>query len=150
MHLASKSFWESGQESGRLVTEQNMRALSLDRHEWKDFAVCIWQWLVDELALPINAAMHDFWSFKAVRRRTDLLHHHTHKLQLWALFLLQVYSLTIEMSGPTFWFAAFLIGEYLVLFNHGFNERRSTNRLPPGATCDIPQRACGARAARYP
>jgi hypothetical protein len=60
MHLASKSFCESGQESGRLVTEQNMRALSLDRHEWKDFAVCIWQWLVDELALPINAAMHDF------------------------------------------------------------------------------------------
>ena len=39
MHLASKSFCESGQESGRLVTEQNMRALSLDRHEWEDFAV---------------------------------------------------------------------------------------------------------------
>ena len=42
MHLASKSFSESGQESGRLVAEQNKRAFSLDRHEWEDFAVCIW------------------------------------------------------------------------------------------------------------
>ena len=40
MHLASKSFSESGQESGRLVAEQNKRAFSLDRHEWEDFAVC--------------------------------------------------------------------------------------------------------------
>ena len=40
MHMASKSFCESGQESGRLVTEHNFRALGLGNYEWEDFAVC--------------------------------------------------------------------------------------------------------------
>ena len=106
----------------------------------KIFLCAVWQWLVVwqlvvKLALPIIAAMHDFWFFKAIP-----------KLQLYALLSLQVYSFTIEISGPTFWFVTFLIGEYLVLFNHGFQERRRTNRLH-GATCDIPQRACGARSS---